>query len=146
MRKLDFTEALDLILARDVRYARDAYCFLRDALDFTIKLRKKNKDAAGHVTGPQLLDGIRQFALKEYGPMVVTVLSYWGVTRGEDFGEMVFNLIRVGIFGKTERDTIEDFQGGYNFHEAFVVPFLPEPQFVHQRVAAAPDLPAAELN
>ena len=136
MQKRDFAEALDLISSHDPRYARDAYFFLRDALDYTIKLRKKRNDGSTHVTGPQLLDGIRIYALKEFGPMVPTVLQYWGVGRCEDFGEMVFNLIRVGIFGKTDRDSIEDFKGCYTFHEAFVSPFVPEMPAVHHRLQA----------
>ena len=115
MQKLDFAAALDLVVANDPRYSREGYYFLRDALDFTIKLRKKKSEAAGHVTGPQLLEGIRQFALKQFGPMVPTVFAYWGVTRGDDFGEMVFNLIRVGIFGKTERDRSRTFAAATRF-------------------------------
>lgn len=131
MQKLDFGEKLDLIVQQDSRFDREAYLFLRDALDYTVKLRKKSKetketkDGTDHVSGQQLLDGIRQFALKQNGPMVPTVLAYWGVRRGEDFGEMVFNFIREGIFGKTDTDTVEDFKGGYDFHDAFVLPFLP---------------------
>ena len=136
MQKLEFPEALELIVSHDPRYARDAYSFLRDALDYTIKQRRKLKDVSSHVSGPQLLDGIRQYALKEFGPMVTTVFEYWGVARCEDFGEMVFNLIRVGIFGKTDRDSIEDFKGGYTFHEAFIAPFVPEKPAVHRRMAA----------
>jgi len=132
MQKLDFGEKLDLIVQQDSRYDREAYLFLRDALDFTVKARKKARESTDHVNGPQLLDGIRQFALKQYGPMVVTVFAYWGVRRGEDFGEMVFNFIREGIFGKTDTDSVEDFGGGYGFHEAFVVPFLPEKALVQQ--------------
>ena len=127
MQKTGFTEALDQIVAADPRYDREAYLFLQDALDFTMKSRKKQKaDLSRHVTGQELLDGIRTFALKEYGPMVPTVFEAWGISRCEDFGEMVFNLIRVGIFGKTETDTIDDFGNGYDFREAFVKPFLPE--------------------
>ncbi len=125
MQKLDFGEKLDLIVQQDARYDREAYLFLRDALDYTVKLRKKAKEGMEHVTGQQLLDGIRQFALKQYGPMVPTVFAYWGVRRGDDFGEMVFNFIREGIFGKNDTDSIDDFKGGYEFHDAFVVPFLP---------------------
>ncbi len=97
MQKLDFGEKLDLIVEQDSRYDREAYHFLRDALDYTVKQRKKAKEGGDHVTGQQLLDGIRQFAIKEYGPMVPTVLGYWGVRRCEDFGEMVYNFIREGI-------------------------------------------------
>src|SRR5688500_8840136 len=100
MQKLDFDQALDVVIAEDSLYDRDAYFFLQDALDYTIKQRKKNKESVSHVSGQQLLEGIRQYALKQYGPMVTTVFDYWGVRRCDDFGEMVFNLVRVGIFGK----------------------------------------------
>ena len=136
MQKLDFSEKLEDIVRQDSRYDREAYLFLRDALDFTIKARKKAKEIDQHVTGQQLLDGIRQYALKQFGPMVPTVFEYWGVRRGADFGEMVFNFIRVGIFGKTDTDSIDDFKGGYTFHDAFVAPFLPEKPPVHSRLAA----------
>jgi len=143
MQKLDFAESLEGIVRQDPRYDREAYLFLRDALDFTIKVRKKAKEVDQHVTGQQLLEGIRQYALKQFGPMVPTVFEYWGVRRGADFGEMVFNFIRVGIFGKTETDSVEDFKGGYTFHDAFVLPFLPEKVHVHSRVPAKS--PAEEL-
>ena len=137
MQKLEFGEKLDLILKQDPRYDREAYHFLREALEYTVKLRKKNKEGADHVTGQQLLEGIRQYALKQFGPMVPTVLQYWGVRRCEDFGEMVYNFIREGIFGKTETDSIEDFSGGYSFHDAFVLPFLPEKMAARSRRAAS---------
>jgi uncharacterized repeat protein (TIGR04138 family) len=127
MQKIGFAEALDSIVATDPRYQRDAYVFLRDALDYTTKQQKKTKGASvRHVAGPELLEGVRQYALKEFGPMVVTVLSYWGVRSTEDVGHMVFNLIGAGIFGKTEEDSIEDFKNIFDFHEAFVKPFEPE--------------------
>ena len=144
MQKPDFGEKLDHIVQQDPRYDREAYIFLRDALDFTIKLRKKAREGTDHVTGQQLLEGIRQFALKQYGPMTPTVLAYWGVRRCEDFGEMVFNFIREGIFGKTESDSLDHFKGSYTFQEAFVVPFLPEKAQAHQRIPA--DHPAEELH
>jgi uncharacterized repeat protein (TIGR04138 family) len=144
MLKRDFADAVDTIQSQDPRFAREAYFFLRDGLDFTIKLRKKHKDGSTHVTGPQLLDGLRQFALKEYGPMVPTVFAYWGVSRCEDFGEMVFNLIDAGIFGKTDQDSIDDFKGGYSFHEAFVAPYVPEIPAVYPRLSAGQ--PAEKLS
>lgn len=126
MQKIGFAEALDSIVATDTRYQRDAYIFLRDSLDYTTKQQKKIKGApVRHVAGPELLDGVRQYALKEFGPMVMTVLSYWGIQSTEDIGNMVFNLIRAGIFGKTEEDSIEDFKRVYDFQEAFVKPFEP---------------------
>ena len=127
MQKIGFTEALDSIVAADPRYQRDAYIFLRDALDYTTKQQKKIKGAAvRHVAGPELLQGVREYALKEFGPMALSVFSFWGIYRCEDIGHMVFNLIGAGIFGKTDEDSMEDFKEVYDFHEAFVKPFEPE--------------------
>ena len=126
MQKIGFAEALDAIISSDARYAREAYVFLRDALDFTTKQQKKVKGTTvRHVAGPELLDGVRNYALKEFGPMVVTVFSYWGIRASEDIGHMVFNLIDAGIFGKTEEDSLEDFKDVYDFQDAFVKPFAP---------------------
>jgi uncharacterized repeat protein (TIGR04138 family) len=126
MQKIGFAEALDSIVASDPRYQRDAYGFLRDALDFSTKQQKKIKGAAvRHVSGPELLEGVRQYALKEFGPMVMTVFDNWGIHSCEDIGNMVFNLIGAGIFGKTEEDSIEDFKNVYDFEEAFIKPFTP---------------------
>jgi uncharacterized repeat protein (TIGR04138 family) len=145
MQKIGFAEALDSIVATDPRYHRDAYVFLRDALDFTIKQQKKIKGTTvRHVAGPDLLDGIRQHALREFGPMVITVFDCWGIRSCEDVGHMVFNLIDAGIFGKTDQDSIEDFKGVYDFEEAFVKPFAPEKPAAPE--PSPPSLPVPKLS
>src|SRR5438445_12318889 len=127
MQRIGFAEALDSIVASDPRYQREAYVFLRDSLDFTTKQQKKAKGATvRHVSGPELLEGVRRYALKEFGPMVVTVFDNWGIRSCEDIGHMVFNLIGAGIFGKTDEDSIEDFKAVYDFNDAFLKAFRPE--------------------
>lgn len=127
MQKIGFNEALDAIVERYPDYDRDAYHFLREALEFTVKnQQKKRGDSSRHVDAAQLLEGWRAHALKEYGPMVPTIMESWGITSCRDIGVMVFRLIEAGIFGKTPADKIEDFEKGFDFHEAFVAPFLPE--------------------
>ncbi len=126
MQTIGFNEALDAVLNNDPRYARDAYGFLRDALDFTIKKRRKSrKDDISDVSAADLLDGFRLYALKECGPMARDVLGYWGVRSSEDVGNLVFNLVDAGILSKTEHDTIEEFRKGFDFDEAFLAPFRP---------------------
>jgi len=115
------------LCARDARFGRDAYHFTREALDFTQKLvSRENKGAVRHVTGQELLEGIRQYALQQYGPMTETVLAEWGITNCRDFGEIVFNMVENGLLAKTETDSRADFQNGYEFIEAFRKPFWPE--------------------
>ncbi|GIW70647.1 MAG: hypothetical protein KatS3mg102_0189 [Planctomycetota bacterium] len=71
------------------------------------------------MTGQELCAGLRDLALEKFGPLARTVLRQWGVHRTRDFGEMVFDLIRIGLMGKTDTDTIEDFDEVYAFDEAF---------------------------
>jgi uncharacterized repeat protein (TIGR04138 family) len=139
MQKIGFAEALDSIVTSDPRYQREAYIFLRDALDFTTKQQKKAKGTTvRHVSGPELLEGVRQYALKEFGPMVITVFDSWGIRATEDVGHMVFNLINAGIFGKTDEDSINDFKNIYDFQEAFVKPFAPEKKIETPKSLPAP--------
>jgi uncharacterized repeat protein (TIGR04138 family) len=143
MQKIGFAEAVDRIIAEDPRYHRDVYAFVRDALDFTVKHQKKSKEGVSHhVTPGQLLDGIRLFALKEYGPMVSTVFGYWNVRSCEDLGHIVFNMIRKKILGKNETDTLDQFREGYDFHEAFVAPYLPIPSGAGSQPPKSQSLPA----
>lgn len=130
MPSKNFAEVLDLIVQEDPRYGRGAYYFIRHALDHTMKQHKKDAGKAreNHISGQQLLGGIRDYALEQYGPMTKTVFDDWGIYRCEDFGEIVFNLVDYGILGKTDEDRREDFANGYNFDEVFVKPFQPSSQ------------------
>src|ERR1700704_2761936 len=108
MQTIGFQEALERLFAIDSRYHPEAYVFLRDALEATLKRRKKTrKEVSPHVGAAELLDGFRLHALQEFGPMAITVFGYWGVHSSEDIGSMVFNLVQVGVFGKTDEDTPE---------------------------------------
>ena len=78
-----------------------------------------------HLTGQQLLEGIRLFALDQYGPMARSVLEHWGIKNCRDFGNIVFNLVECQVLGKTEEDCPEDFDGGYDFKTAFDMPYEP---------------------
>ena len=126
MQEVTFEEAVEQILAKDPRYHREAYCFVRDALEHTKKsVAKTSRVPILHVSGQQLLEGIREFALGLFGPMTMTVFEEWGVTKCEDFGEIVFNLIEMRVLAKTEKDSRTDFAAGYTFWDAFRQPFVP---------------------
>lgn len=126
MQTQSFEAVLEQILTQDPRYAREAYHFVREALDYTQQaISRANQGRMRHVTGQELLAGIRAYALKQYGPMALTLLQEWGVRRCEDFGEIVFNLVDAGVLSKTETDSRRDFAHGYDFDEAFRKPFLP---------------------
>jgi uncharacterized repeat protein (TIGR04138 family) len=126
MTKVPFDQSVRKVTSRDPRYAADAYAFLRDALDFTIRsIKKARAKEPGHVSGPELCHGIREYALQQFGPMVPTIFEAWGLHTTRDFGEMVFNLIETGAFSKSDADRREDFDNVFTFEEAFVRPFLP---------------------
>ena len=122
MNNPSIVELLESVLKKDPRYTAQAYIFVREGLDHTVKQLEKPR----HVSGGELLEGMREYALAEYGPLAKRVLSEWGISECVDFGNIVFNLVNEGLLGKTEEDRIEDFMEGYDFHEAFIRPFQPE--------------------
>ncbi|MBL69897.1 MAG: hypothetical protein CMO74_15880 [Verrucomicrobiales bacterium] len=139
MQGQSFDEVLDAILAEDPRYDRDAYHFVREGLDYTQQqiLKQETEGKLRHVSGQELLGGLRAYALDQFGPMTLTVLTEWGVWRCEDFGEMVFNMVEHELLARTDEDSRDDFKDGYDFLEAFRKPFLP---------SAKPARPITALN
>lgn len=115
MAQNELVARIDEILISDSRYKLEAYVFVISALEYTMSRLMRR----GHVTGPELLDGIRQLAKREFGPMARSVLENWGITRTADFGQIVFNLIGAGLFGKTEEDSLADFTDVYDFEDVF---------------------------
>ncbi len=116
---LDYdTDRFEDIVAKDSRYAARAYVLLMDAFSY---LAEKGKN----VTAADIIEEFRETALDEFGPLAYCVLEEWGVKRCEDIGEMMFNLAEFGRISRSEGDTKESFLDGYDFREAFLVPFAP---------------------
>jgi uncharacterized repeat protein (TIGR04138 family) len=141
-----FHPGLAEVVRYDGRYAYEAYEFVFYALHHTQKLLGREPPDSGpadggqeelkadrcptsaarggepyhHVSGPELLHGIRDLALREFGRMARTVFRLWGVERTDDFGEIVFNLIAAGLMSKTTEDAREDFHGVYDLDQALV--------------------------
>lgn len=107
---------LNKIACADQRYKTDAYIFVLEALQYT----RKRINAKSHVTGQQLLEGIKNLALEKYGLMAKMVFEHWGIAETIDFGNIVINMVNAGILSKTPEDKLEDFKDIYNFDDAFV--------------------------
>ncbi len=149
MPLIDPDHPLAPVLSRDRRYALDAYVFVLESLAVAQDVlgmgepavRKSRSGAATtgggtrsrrrsdrHISGQELCEAARQYAIQQYGYLARTVLAAWGVSRTDDFGEIVFNMIDIGQMRKTSKDRREDFHGVYDFAEgferdlAFVVP------------------------
>ena len=103
---------------RDPRFAHDAYDFLCRVLKHTVTLVGREESENRHVSGPELLAGWRDLAVREFGPMAHVVMREWGVKCSEDVGAMVFLFINIGFFGRNETDRIEDFSDGVDMEEA----------------------------
>lgn len=125
-----FDDIVAKIIEKDPRYPFTAYLFVREALEYTIKNLYPENDTSNahnkHIPGQKLLQGIRDFALLQYGPLTITVFDRWNIRNTEDFGHIVFNLVDHGILTKTKEDSIEDFKNSFDFYEAFQKPFLPK--------------------
>jgi uncharacterized repeat protein (TIGR04138 family) len=126
MAKINFAEVVEQICDKDTRFTIEAYHFVQEGLNHTLKsLKRGTQQAHRHVSGQELLQGLREFALKEYGPMSKAVLNEWGVSTTDDFGQIVFNLVNFGVLGKNETDSPSDFKNVFTFDDAFVKPFIP---------------------
>jgi len=123
---------------RDPRYAPAAYAFVQQAVAATQRrlAREGRAGAARHITGGELLEGIRELALQEFGPFAKVVFAEWGVTSTRDFGQLVFLMIEHHLLGARDSDSPADFEPGYDFAAAFEHPFLPTGQ--------APPLPCLD--
>lgn len=112
-------------LARDAGpYPAEAYEFIQRGLSFTVQKfhgagAAADPDASRHVSGQQLCEGLREFALTQWGLLARTVLRQWGIRSTLDFGRMVFTLIDTGHMQSTDEDTIDDFRNVYDFKSAF---------------------------
>lgn len=106
---------------RQSAYHANAYQFVFAALQYAQEKlgRDRSSEQAGHISGPELLDGVREMASRHFGLMARTVLASWGVTTTEDFGRIVFELIESGRMRKTDDDQLEDFIDVYDFTEVF---------------------------
>ena len=105
----------------DGRYDKEAYVFVYKALHYTVQKlgRRKLPPEKRHISGRDLLHGLSEFALDQFGPLTISVFAHWRVYKTEDFGHIVFNLVNEGLMGKTEQDKIEDFTDIYDFAEEF---------------------------
>ena len=83
------------------------------------KGRPRRRQVERHVSGQELCEAARHYALQQYGFMAPTVLGTWGVHATSDFGEIVFSMIEIGQMRKTRRDKREDFHDVYDFGDAF---------------------------
>lgn len=122
-----FNAKLLAVARRDPRYAYEAYEFIFQALDHTQKMLGRASSEGEpadanephhHVTGRQLMEGARDYAVQEFGLMARVVFRMWGIHRTDDFGAIVFNLIEAELMSKTAADSLDDFHEVFDLDEA----------------------------
>ena len=112
-----FLHDIEALAERDGRYSRAAYLFVYDALQHTVeKLGKASMPREQrHVSGRDLIYGISEYALDQFGPLTLTVFDHWGIRETRDFGEIVFTLVNDNLMIKSDDDRIEDFPDFFEF-------------------------------
>jgi uncharacterized repeat protein (TIGR04138 family) len=138
---LDPAHPIAKLLKEDRRYSFEGYVFVFEALHYAQNILQMGAEIPNeamseqprpeqvgeadegqperHVTGRELCEAMRCYALEQYGYMAKTVLNNWGIHKTDDFGEMVFNLIRIGQMRKSSSDARVDFDDVYDFDTAF---------------------------
>ena len=121
------------LLAENPRYKIEAYQFVGAGLEYaqevlglgkpgpSKKRRSKDKETPArpvrHVSGQELCWALKQLAHQQYGLMAKLVLASWGIQSTKDFGEIVYNLIRIGKMSQSDNDRREDFDNVYDFEQ-----------------------------
>ena len=103
-------------------YPIEAYEFVHNGLGYTVNKLHGNKTdpkASRHVSGRDLCDGLREYALGKWGLMARTVLARWNIRKTYDFGRIVFAMVDNGLMQKTDDDSLEDFRDVFDFKTAF---------------------------
>lgn len=124
---------LEALAAADGRYAYEAYEFLCHALMHTqerlgrlpVSEEEGSEPTAPHrhVTGQELMEGVRCLAADYFGMMTPVVFRLWGIHSTSDFGKMVYRLIDAHFWNCSPSDRIEDFDDCFDFQRAFVDDF-----------------------
>jgi len=116
-----FLKDIEELADADGRYAKAAYRFIYDALQYTVeKLGKESlPKQQRHVSGRDLVQALSEYGMNQFGPLTASVFEHWGVRQTRDFGEIVFNLVGANLMSKTEDDCIEDFTNVYDFNDEF---------------------------
>jgi uncharacterized repeat protein (TIGR04138 family) len=137
----DMKEKLRGIALRDGRFAPDAYYFLFESLEVAVELAGKKglQGAARHVSGRDVLAGMREHALAIFGPLTPQVWRAWGIKDTLDWGRVVFVLVDAGMLKRQAEDRLEDFADGFDFERTFVEPYQPALTGVLAPRGAAPD-------
>lgn len=121
------TDSVRKLALNDGRYAPEAFQFLYESLDTAVQLAGRG-DAQGtdrHVSGQELLLGLRAHARDVFGPLAAPVWRAWGVHEALDWGRIVFLLVDAGLLNRQESDTIDDFRQGFDFDTYFVGEYKP---------------------
>lgn len=122
------------LLKRDDRYPLEAYEFIREALGYAQdylglgeetpeRIHPETGEPERHLTGDQLCEAIRLYAIEQYGYMAKTVLNSWNLHETSDFGDVVYNLIDIQLMKKSDDDRREHFDNAFDFNEAFCAQF-----------------------
>ncbi len=126
MRDEKFTNTVEKIVDQDPRFSEEAYAFISDAVLYTThKVESDSTMHKHHITGKELLNGIKDFAMQQFGPIAPAVLRHWGLNDSMAIGHVVFNMVNNQLLGKSQEDTIDDFKNGFDFDMEFSKPFLP---------------------
>ena len=122
------------LLCEDPRYKLDAYLFVRDGLGYAQQLLyppimdgELQVKVSRHITGQDLCHALRHLAHDRYGYLALAVLQSWGLRCTGDFGEVVYNLIKIGEMSKSPGDSLEHFNDVYDFEQVLLHDFAISP-------------------
>jgi uncharacterized repeat protein (TIGR04138 family) len=116
------SQPLHKLALEDGRFSPEAYRFLFEALETVVQDlgRESAEGVARHVSGQELLTGLKRRATRQFGPLAAQVWRSWGIRESLDWGRMVFLLVDKQMLRRQDGDSLEDFREDFDFDDYFV--------------------------
>lgn len=119
------SQPLHKLALEDGRYSPEAYRFLFEALETVVQDlgRESAEGLARHVSGGELLEGLKRRARRQFGPLAAQVWRSWGIRESVDWGRIVFLLVDKQMLRRQDEDSIDDFRVDFDFDRYFITEY-----------------------
>ncbi len=107
--------SIEELARQDKRYPPGAYMLVFEGLESALT----KLPARRHVTPRELVEGVRDAALGQWGLMARAVLESWNIRTTGEIGDLVFNLIEKKLLVAGAEDNRAQFEDLFDFADGF---------------------------
>jgi len=119
MESHELKQRFEDLLSRESKYPRHAYYLVQQATNLARDGRLAPDGSLHHVSARELLEALRDHAVRKWGNDARDFLAAIGIKTSDDVGEIVYNLVAIGGMRTSEKDSRAEFTGTFDFEQEF---------------------------